>query len=297
MSEVGQGLRRNFSMVVSVVLVTFISLTFVGTAILLQMQIGEMKGYWYDRAQVAVYMCTSTTASAECNLTEATQEQKDAVAAKLQSAELAPLVSHVEFETHQEAYEKYIEFTDSAESNFITPEFLPETFWVNMVDPTQSDVLIETISGMPGVDEVADQRKYLDPIFDALNAASYTAIGIAALMLVAAVLLIATTIRLSAFSRRRELGIMRLVGASNRFIQTPFILEGVIAAVIGAVMAGAATVAVVQFFVQGYLADLMASTSFVGLGEALVVAPILLAVGIVLAGISANVAISRYLKV
>lgn len=297
MSEVGQGLRRNFSMVVSVVLVTFISLTFVGTAILLQMQIGEMKGYWYDRAQVAVYMCTSTTASAECNLTEATQEQKDAVAAKLESAELAPLVSHVEFETHQEAYEKYIEFTDSAESNFITPEFLPETFWVNMVDPTQSDVLIETISGMPGVDEVADQRKYLDPIFDALNAASYTAIGIAALMLVAAVLLIATTIRLSAFSRRRELGIMRLVGASNRFIQTPFILEGVIAAVIGAVMAGAATVAVVQFFVQGYLADLMASTSFVGLGEALVVAPILLAVGIVLAGISANVAISRYLKV
>ena len=77
MSEVGQGLRRNFSMVVSVVLVTFISLTFVGTAILLQMQIGEMKGYWYDRAQVAVYMCTSTTASANCNLTEATQEQQD----------------------------------------------------------------------------------------------------------------------------------------------------------------------------------------------------------------------------
>lgn len=297
MSEVGQGLRRNFSMVVSVVLVTFISLTFVGTAILLQMQIGEMKGYWYDRAQVAVYMCTSTTASAACNLTEASQEQKDAVAAKLESAELAPLVSHVEFETHEEAYDKYIEFTDSAESNFITPEFLPETFWVNMVDPTQSDVLIETISGMPGVDEVADQRKYLDPIFDALNAASYTAIGIAALMLVAAVLLIATTIRLSAFSRRRELGIMRLVGASNRFIQTPFILEGVIAAVIGAVMAGVATVAVVQFFVQGYLADLMASTSFVGIGEALVVAPILLVVGIVLAGISANVAISRYLKV
>ncbi|AWB88768.1 permease-like cell division protein FtsX [Homoserinimonas hongtaonis] len=297
MSEVGQGLRRNFSMVVSVVLVTFISLTFVGTAILLQMQIGEMKGYWYDRAQVAVYMCTSTTASAACNLTEASQEQKDAVAAKLESAELAPLVSHVEFETHEEAYDKYIEFTDSAESNFITPEFLPETFWVNMVDPTQSDVLIETISGMPGVDEVADQRKYLDPIFDALNAASYTAIGIAALMLVAAVLLIATTIRLSAFSRRRELGIMRLVGASNRFIQTPFILEGVIAAVIGAVMAGVATVAVVQFFVQGYLADLMASTSFVGIAEALVVAPILLVVGIVLAGISANVAISRYLKV
>jgi len=297
MSEVGQGLRRNFSMVISVVLVTFISLTFVGTAILLQMQIGEMKGYWYDRAQVAVYMCTATTATPTCNLAEATEEQQAAVKQKLDSAELAPLIDHYEFENHDEAYAKYAEFTDSAEADFITPEFLPETFWVNMVDPTQADVLVETLSGTPGVDEVADQRKYLDPIFDALNAASYTAIGIAVLMLIAAVLLIATTIRLSAFSRRRELGIMRLVGASNRFIQTPFILEGVIAAVIGAVFAGGATVGIVHFFVQGYLAQLMTATSFVGLTEALLVVPILLATGIVLAAISANVAISRYLKV
>lgn len=297
MSEVGEGLRRNFSMVISVVLVTFISLTFVGTAILLQMQIGEMKGYWYDRAQVAVYLCTDTTATATCNLAEATDEQKSAVEAKLKSPELSPLIAHYEFETHDEAYEKYIQFTDSAEAEFITPEFLPETFWVNMVDPTQADVLVETLSGTAGVDEVADQRKYLDPIFDALNAASYTAIGIAVLMLIAAVLLIATTIRLSAFSRRRELGIMRLVGASNRFIQTPFILEGSIAAFFGAVLAGGATIAIVHFFVQGYLANLMASTSFVGLEEALLVAPILLAVGIILAGISASVAISRYLKV
>ena len=119
---------------------------------------------------------------------------------------------------------------------------------------------------MPGVDSVVDQRAYLDPIFSILNAASYTAIGIAALMLVAAVLLIATTIRLSAFSRRRELGIMRLVGASNRFIQTPFILEGVIAALIGSVLAGGAIIAIVQFFVQGYLAKTISSAlPFVGL--------------------------------
>jgi len=116
-------------------------------------------------------------------------------------------------------------------------------------------------------------------------------------MLIAAVLLIATTIRLSAFSRRRELGIMRLVGASNRFIQTPFILEGVIAALIGSVLAGGAIVAIVHFFVQGYLASLMASTSFVGLTEALIVVPILLGIGAILAALSAGGAISRYLKV
>ena len=126
----------------------------------------------------------------------------------------------------------------------------------------------------------------------------YTAIGVAGLMLVAAVLLIATTIRLSAFSRRRELGIMRLVGASNRFIQTPFILEGVFAATIGSVLAGGAIVGIVHFFVQGYLSTaLQSTTTLVGLSEALVVVPILVVVGITLAAASAGVAISRYLKV
>jgi cell division transport system permease protein len=130
-----------------------------------------------------------------------------------------------------------------------------------------------------------------------MNAASYTAIGIAALMLVAAVLLISTTIRLSAFSRRREVGIMRLVGASNRFIETPFILEGVLAALIGSVLAGGAIVAIVHFFVQGYLQQAIQNTAFVGLSDALIVVPILIGVGAILAALSASVAIRRYLKV
>jgi len=148
------------------------------------------------------------------------------------------------------------------------------------------------------VQDVEDQRGYLDQIFTVLNSASYTAIGLAALMLVAAVLLIATTIRLSAFSRRRELGIMRLVGASNRFIQTPFILEGVFAALIGSALAGGAIVAIVKFFVTDYLgASLGQTTTLVGMDEAIIVVPVLVAVGAVLAAVSAGAAISRYLKV
>ena len=141
-----------------------------------------------------------------------------------------------------------------------------------------------------------DQRNYLDQIFDVLNAASYTAIAIAAIMLVAAALLIATTIRLSAFSRRRELGIMRLVGASNRFIQTPFVLEGVFAGLIGSLLAGGAVVAIVYFFVQGYLAENLSFT-FVGMNDALLVVPLLVVVGVLLAAVSAGIAITRYLKV
>jgi cell division transport system permease protein len=298
MSEVAGGLRRNLSMVVSVVLVTFISLTFVGAAMLLQMQIGQMKGYWYDRAEVAVYLCTQYADGGNCNSVEATKEQIAEVKKQLSSAPLSSLVTRFEFENHDQAFEKYQQqFGNNESSGFVTPDFLPETYWVNLKDPSQSDVLVESLSGKPGVDEVVDQRKYLQPIFSALNAASYTAIGIAGLMLIAAVLLIATTIRLSAFSRRRELGIMRLVGASNRFIQTPFILEGVIAALVGSVAAGVAVFAGVRFFVQGYLAVNLKSTPFVGMDEAFIVVPVLLVIGASLAAISASIAISRYLKV
>jgi len=298
LSEAGSGLRRNLSMVISVILVTFISLTFVGCAMLMQMQIGQMKGYWYDRAQVAVYMCTATDVSKTCTNADATKEQIAAVKAQLSSPELSKFIKHYDFVNHQEALKEFKQqFKDNPVSQIVTAELLPQTFWVNLKDPTQSDVVIEALSGKAGVQSVVDQRSYLDQIFSILNAASYTAIGIAVLMLIAAVLLIATTIRLSAFSRRRELAIMRLVGASNGFIQTPFILEGVIAALIGSLLAGGAVFAIVQFFVRGFLAPNMQVTSFVGLGDAAIVAPVLVVLGIVLAAISANFAISRYLKI
>ncbi|GAB3576430.1 permease-like cell division protein FtsX [Leifsonia lichenia] len=294
-SEAANGLRRNVSMVVSVILVTFISLTFVGTAVLLQMQINQMKTYWYDRAQVAVYMCTETD---NCVGGAANDQTIAAVKKQLESPELSPYIQKFYFQDQKQGYEQFKQqFKGNSIADFVTPEMIPQTFWVNLKDPSNSAVLTETLSGAAGVQSVVDQRSYLDQIFSILRAASFTAIGIAALMLVAAALLIATTIRLSAFSRRRELGIMRLVGASNRFIQTPFILEGVFAALIGSIMAAGAVYAIVHFFVRGYLSDRIQSINFVGDTDALVVAPLLLLIGVVLAAASANFAISRYLKV
>jgi cell division transport system permease protein len=295
LSEVGQGFRRNLSMVVSVVLVTFISLTFFGAAILLQLQINEMKGYWYDRAEVTVYMCIEVVPN--CEGADATQEQIDAVSAQLEGDTLGQFVQKVTFETREDAYARFQqEFAGTDIVALGTVDSIAADFQVKLANPDDSDVIIDSISGMPGVDEVRDQRALLQPIFDVMNAASYTAVGIAGLMLVAAVLLISTTIRLSAFSRRRELAIMRLVGASNRFIETPFILEGVLASLIGSLLASGAVVAIVQFFVNGYLAERITDYTFIGLGEAVLVAPILVGVGALLAALSASVAIRRYLK-
>lgn len=298
LGEVWSGLRRNMSVVISVILVTFVSLTFVGAAIIMQLQVQQMKTFWYDRAQVAVYMCTDSEQSQTCAGKDADEEQIAAVEAALKSDDLKPYVEDFFFMDHDQAYK---EFTKQFEGNPIVditkPEQLNQTFWVKLKDPKQSALITETFSGIPGVQSVVDQRSLLDRIFLFLGVASYTAIAIAGLMLVAAMLLISTTIRLSAFSRRREIGIMRLVGASNRFIQTPFILEGVIAALIGAVLAGAASVAIVKFFVQGFLASEVPFTSYITVEQSLIVPPILILVGAILSSIAAKIAITRYLRV
>lgn len=298
LSEIAQGFRRNLSMIVSVVLVTFISLTFVGTASLLQMQIGQMKNYWYDRAQVAVYMCSEVSAADVCPQGEASQDLKAAVKDKLESNTLSEYIDKFYFEDHEQAYKTFQDqFEGNAVAKYVTADQLNETFWVKLKDSTQSQIITESFTGVAGVEEVRDQRSYLDQIFSILNAASLAAIGIASLMLFSAALLISTTIRLSAFSRRRELGIMRLVGASNFYIQLPFILEGVLAATIGSVLAGGAVLAIVQFFVQGYLAERLPFTSFVGLTDGLLVVPLLIGAGIVLAALASGLAIRRYLRI
>ena len=295
--EVGTGLSRNFSMVVSIVLVTFISLTFVGTAILLQAQINQMKSFWFDRAQVAIYMCTDFSTLGGCDQQAASPDQKLAIEQRLESATLAPYIDRFYFEDREQAYANFREqFKDSAVVDLVSPELLPETFWVNLVDPEQSELIFEAISGLPGVESVIDQRSYLDQIFALLNAGSLTAVAVASLMLVAAALLIATTIRLSAFSRRRELAIMRLVGASNRFIQTPFVLEGIVAATLGAALASIAVWSIVRFFVQGYLTETLPTTVFVTGSDAFAAMPFLFATGIGLAIVASYISITRYLR-
>lgn len=298
LSEAFTGLRRNASMVISVVLVTFVSLTFVGAAMLMQMQIGKMQSFWVDRAQVAVYMCTSLSDADTCVDGAASDDQVEAVRSSLEGEALAPLIRDYRYETSDEAYQNAIEQLGDDYADILTADQLNATFWVNLVDQGQSDVISEAFGGMDGVEEVADQMQYLEPLFSALTVATYIAIGIAVLMLIAAVLLIGTTIRLSAFARRREIGIMRLVGASNRFIQTPFVLEGVLAALIGSVLASAAVWAIVSFGVQDYLrARITFVTTWVGPGDIAIVVPVIVGIGVVLAALSAGFAIRRWLRI
>jgi cell division transport system permease protein len=257
-----------------------------------------MKTYWYDKAQVAIYLCTKTSPKEICPQGEASKDVQSTITKRLQTSTLAPYIDKYYFENHQQAYKTFQkEFKDNSVAKYVTPAQLNETFWVNLKDPNQAPIIIESFTGLAGVEEVKDQRTYLDQIFSMLNIASLAALSIAGLMLFSAALLISTTIRLSAVMRRREIGIMRLVGASNFYIQLPFILEGVVAGVIGSLLSGAAIIGIVQFFVQGFLAKQLPFTTFVGLADALALLPGLVLVGAGLAAIAAATAIRRYLRV
>ena len=304
LSEIASGLRRNLSMVVSVVLVTFVSLTFVGSAALLQAQVGKMKGYWYDKVQVAIYLCSPNPESARCSTDDAgaylaaTPEQTQGIQDVLDSPELKPYVENWQYESTQDAFKNFQEqFGNRSLADSVTADQLPASFRVKLVDPEKYQVINERFSSLPGVDTVVDQRQYLDTVFSVINAASLVAVIIALVMLACAVLLVATTIRLSAFTRRRETGIMRLVGASKTVIQTPFVLEGVLAAAIGAVLASGVLWAVLQFVVQDRLAQDNVSMAFIDAREMLWVGPGLLVVGVLLAWISSLLTLRRYLKV
>ena len=298
LGETLSGIRRNLSMVVSVVLVTFISLSFVGAAGLLQLQINQMKGYWYDRVEVAVFLCTETSTTATCATGAVTDEQRQSVQDLLESPTAAPYVQSFEYESQERALQIFQEqFKNSAMAETVTADQLPESFRVALVDPEQYAVVNELVSGMPGVEVVADQRELLEQIFSLMNMATVIAVSIAAVMLLCSILLIATTIRLSAFSRRRETGIMRLVGASKTMIQLPFLLEGVIAALIGAALACLTTWALAEFFAGDWLTAQYPGTGFIGGADAWILVPVLLGIAILLAALSSTLTLRRYLTV
>lgn len=298
LSEVWSGLRKNFSMVLSVVLVTFVSLLFVGAAILLQMQVGQMKDYWYDRVQVSVFLCPQDSEATNCVDGEANDTQKKNIEDELKSSELAPYVDKVYFEDKGEAFDHFQEqFKGTSLEGTVPEDEMNESFRVKLKDAEKYDIIKESFSSTPGVEEVVDQNQLLDRLFGVLNIATVVAVAIAGIMLVCAMLLIATTIRLSAFSRRRETGIMRLVGASNSFIQLPFLLEGVIASAIGASLSAGTLGLLVHFGISGWLQSQATGFSLISGLDVLLVAPILIAIGVIMAGASSLITLNKYTKV
>jgi cell division transport system permease protein len=296
LSEMFTGLRRNVSMTVSLVLVTMVSFTFLGLGLMSSLQSRAITGYWDGKVEVLIALCPARSDVASCSEGEATQAQKAAISAQLDS--LKPLVEKVYFETKDEAYKHFTEqFKDSAIRGAVQPDQMQESYRVKLSDPKKYEVIASAFSGAPGVELVNDQRQILAKLFSFLKWMTVAGWAFAGATTVAAVLLVATAVRLSAFNRRREIGIMRLVGASNLFIQFPFILEAILATLLGA---GIAVVLLYVFavkFLQGWLAPEIAFIPFIGGSQVLEIAPLLLGVAMAVAVFTSFFTMRRYLRV
>ncbi|QTG74890.1 permease-like cell division protein FtsX [Trueperella pecoris] len=295
-SQVFKGLRANSALSASVTLVTFVSLMFVGAAVLLQDQIESAKNDWYDRVEVSAFLCAPDQNTPQCAAGEATQEQIDSLKTYLNSPDMAKYVDKVYFESKEEAYTNFREYlAGSAWVDTVAPEQMQASFRVKLVDPQEYDVVRESIEGRPGVDTVIDQREQLKPLFNMLNRFTLIAGALAGIMIITAFLLIPATIRLSAMFRRNETEIMRFVGASNAFIQAPFILEGLLAALIGSIAAIAALWVAVAYFVHDWFAG--SWLRIITGNDVLMLAPWLLLGALVVAGLASFLALRRYTRV
>lgn len=296
LGEIAGGLRRNVSMAVSVVLVTMISMFLLGLGLLAQRQVDTMKDYWYDRVQVSIFLCVDKSLYPACDNTATTAQQKAAIQAQLE--QMKPLVKDVYYESQAQAYARFKDqFRNSPLGQQATERAFADSFRVSLSDPNKFDVIASSFDGAPGVGKVQDQKQLLNKFFTFMNVVSWAAITLAVLMVLCAALLMATTIRQNAFSRRRETGIMRLVGASNLTIQLPFIMETVVASIVGAGLAVGLLWATVRYGVAGYLSNALTDTAFIGTSDVVAIAPYVVAGVVLLAILTSGTTLRRYLRV
>jgi len=293
--EIWIGLRRNLTMTVALIVVVAISLSLLGTGLLFIKQVDSTRTYWQSKVEISIYLCTAASPNPLCHgaVTSAQQSQIQ------QTLTAMPQVEHVYYQSQQAAYTQFKQYFSSDKSYVSTVKQgdIPASFEVKLKNPgSDYQIVSSAVDGAPGVDSVVDEMTILDKFYRLLNGARNAVVIVALILIVAAIMLVANTIRLSAFNRRRETGIMRLVGASNFYIQLPFLLEGVLAGLLGWVLAAALLVGVKSLLLN----NLQQYFSYnVGLSSTDLIEVIVLAmcVGILLCGVTSFLTLRRYLRV
>ncbi|EIE97772.1 permease-like cell division protein FtsX [Saccharomonospora glauca] len=291
-SEVITGLRRNVTMTIAMILTTAISLGMFGGGLLFVRTIDKMKANYLDDVQVTIYL------NDEISSTDSTCSSSTCTTLR-QSLETNPAVESVVYENRDEAYKRFQEiFRGQPELvELARPESLPSSLHVKLVNPERSDVLVQEYTGMEGVYQIDDQNRFLERFFGILNAGRNGTFIIALIAALAAVLLIANTIQVSAFTRRTEVGIMRLVGATRWYTQLPFLLEAVVAGVLGAIIGTGGLIALKYLVLDSIIGATGSVIPQIELVEILFpVAPILLGTSILISAITGYTTLRLYVR-
>jgi cell division transport system permease protein len=295
--EAYRGFRRNLLLAGAMVIIVAISLTLFGIALLAGKQVNLWGGYWSDKIEVSVFLAKGITS-----------QQRESVGGQIREL---PAVERVFYESQQQAYQRFKDqFRDSPDMvRNVTPTVLPESFRVKLRDPNQFDQVHDLFcSGRTdsrgkeicnaGIDSVVDQRRLVERLFAILNLAKISFFVLSGVLGAAAVVLIVVTVRVAAFARRKETQIMKLVGASNTYIRLPFLAEGVVAGLLGTLVAfgllGAGMLYLDRVRHQVSILQLLPIAGRHELYESFVV---LLLLGVVASALSSILALRKYVRV
>ena len=287
LTEAATGLWRNVTMTVALILTTAISLALLGAGGLLFHEVNKTKDLLYAQVEVSIFLQAAVTA-----------DQKNALETKLRAD---PEILSVTYESKVEAYKRFKQlFADSPDLvNNTKAESLPESFRIKLTNPSEANKVDTKYKDAPGVDVVSTQQELVGRLFDAIDAVKNLALAVSLLSGVAAVLLIGNTIQVAAYSRRREVSIMKLVGASNWYVRLPFVLEAAVAGLIGAVLASLGLVIAKAAVIDDALKALGQNSVVpsISWSEILLTAPLLALVAVLTAGVTGWTTLRFYVKV
>ncbi|MDV3126667.1 permease-like cell division protein FtsX [Mycobacterium sp. 21AC1] len=289
-NEVLTGLRRNVTMTVAMILTTAISIGLFGGGLLVVRLADQSRDIYLDRVESQVFLTDDISANdPTCD--------GDACKALYRKIDDRDDVKSLRFLNRDEAYDdairKFPQYKDVAGK-----DAFPASFVVKLNDPEQHAEFDKAIAGQPGVLNVLNQKDLIDRLFAVLDGLSSAAFAVALVQAIGAVLLIANMVQVAAYTRRTEIGIMRLVGATRWYTQLPFLVEAMLAALIGVVISIVGLIVVRAVFLekaldQFYQANLIARIDY---ADILYTSPILLFVGVAMAGVTAYVTLRLYVR-
>ena len=295
--EAYRGFRRNLLLAISMVIIVAISLTLFGIALLAGKQVTLFGGYWSDKIEVSVFLAPKIS-----------PEQRESIGQQLRGQSV---VERVYYESKQEAYERFKDqFKDSPDMvRNVSPDVLPESYRVKLRDPAQFAQVHDLFcSGRfndrgreicnPGIESVIDQKKLVERLFALLNMLKNSFFVLAGVLGLAAVVLIAVTVRVAAFARRKETQIMKLVGASNTYIRLPFLAEGVVAGLLGTLVAfGLLRAGMFYLDRVRNQVSIFQILPAVGMREFYSSCIVLLALGVIASAVASLLALRKYVRI
>lgn len=273
-AETLRGLKRQLRLTAAVTLSVAVTLTLVGASWIASLQVEKLKGYWYEKVEVSVYLCGTSSDISVCPRGELDDSERAAIKTTLEDNEHTKSVF---YESKQDAWER---FTEQHEGQRLLEQVevstMPESFRVKLHDPRKFAEVAADVAKLPGVEKVQDQRKLLAPLFRFIAALQNVSLGLALALVSVATLIISSTVQMAVHYRRHEVAAMRLIGAAPRMIRAPFLGEAATAGLLGGVVAMGALVSFAKFALPSLLSEWGVTVSATTVDEYVTVAPALL---------------------